>query len=80
MSPRIKGMNNNINEIIISKKLKNKNIITNYGFCDIKKNEIDCIIMEYAKYGCIIDFQTTDFKTDNPASCYSPRYSKHSKF
>ena len=57
MSPRIKGMNNNINEIIISKKLKNKNIITNYGFCDIKKNEIDCIIMEYAKYGCIIDFQ-----------------------
>ena len=56
MSPRIKGMNNNINEIIISKKLKNKNIITNYGFCDIKKNEID-FIMEYAKYGCIIDFQ-----------------------
>ena len=62
MLPRKRGKNHNINEIIISKKLKNKNIITNYGFCDIKKKEIDCIIMEYAKYGCIIDFQTKCLK------------------
>ena len=57
MSPKRKEMNHNINEIIISQKLKNKNIINCNGFRDIKKNEIDYIIMEYAKYGSLLDFK-----------------------
>ena len=54
---RKKGQKRNINELIISKKLKNKNIINFYGYYTIKKDELDCIIMEYAKFGNLRDFQ-----------------------
>ena len=52
----------NLNEIIIGNKLKNKNIINIYGVKEIKKDEIDCILMEYAKHGNIKDFQTNLLK------------------
>ena len=46
----------NITELRISKRLKNKNIINIYGESPIFEN-VDCIMMEYAKYGNIRDFQ-----------------------
>ena len=52
----------NINEYNILKKLKNFNIITYFGLYEIKKNELDCIIMEYAKFGNIRDFQKNILK------------------
>ncbi|MBQ7408965.1 MAG: protein kinase family protein, partial [Alphaproteobacteria bacterium] len=39
-----------------SARLKNKNIIDIYGATPILEN-VDCIVMEYAKYGNIRDFQ-----------------------
>ena len=47
----------NYNEYKISKTLKNKNIIDTYGGTIIKEGETDCLIMEYAKYGNLKDFQ-----------------------
>ena len=47
----------NINEYNISNRFKNKNIITFYGVYEIKKNELDCIIMEYGKFGNLKDFK-----------------------
>ena len=47
----------NYNEYKISNILKNKNIIDTYGGSIIKEGEIDCILMEYAKYGNLRDFQ-----------------------
>ncbi len=47
----------NYSELNITNKIKNKNIITYYGVHELKKNELDCIIMEYAKFGNIRDFQ-----------------------
>ena len=52
-----KNENKNINEINISKKLKNKNIINYYLSYEIEKNEAFCIIMDYGKHGNLIDFQ-----------------------
>jgi serine/threonine protein kinase len=43
-------------------KLKHKNIIGFYGMHEIKKNELDCLIMEYAKFGNIRDFQKNTLK------------------
>ena len=53
---REKEEKKNINELRISKRLKNKNIINIYGESPIFEN-VDCIMMEYAKYGNIRDFQ-----------------------
>jgi serine/threonine protein kinase len=53
---REKEEKKNINELRISKRLKNKNIIDIYGATPIFEN-VDCIVMEYAKYGNIRDFQ-----------------------
>ena len=47
----------NISELNISCMFKNQNIIKIYGFYEIKKNELDCIIMEYGKFGNLRDFQ-----------------------
>ena len=46
---------NIINEIIISKKVKNKYIINYYSWT--KKDELYFIFMEYANFGSLIDFQ-----------------------
>ena len=54
---REKDEKRNFDELIISNKFKNNNIIKIYGIFEIKKNELDCIIMEYAKFGNIRDFQ-----------------------
>ena len=53
---REKKEKRNINELRISKRLKNKNIINIYGESPIFEN-VDCIMMEYAQYGNIRDFQ-----------------------
>ena len=52
----------NYSELNITNKIKNKNIITYYGVHELKKNELDCIIMEYAKFGNIRDFQKNILK------------------
>ena len=54
----------NFSELYISNKFKNKNIITFYGVYEIKKNELDCIIMEYAKFGNLKDFRKNALKRD----------------
>ena len=54
----------NINEYIISNRFKNKNIITFYGVGEIKKNELDCIIMEYAKFGNLKEFKQKFIKRE----------------
>lgn len=53
---REKEEKRNKNEIKIFQKLKNQNIISNYGSFPILEN-VDCFMMEYAKYGNIRDFQ-----------------------
>ena len=47
----------NYNEINIFNKFKNQYLISCYGFYEIKKGELNCIIMEYAKFGNIRNFQ-----------------------
>ena len=54
----------NINELNISQMFKNQNIIKVYGFYEIKKGELDCIIMEYAKFGNLRDFQKKILKRE----------------
>ena len=49
--------NININEINISKILKNPNVIQFYGYSNIVNNKLGCFIMEYAKLGNLRDFQ-----------------------
>jgi serine/threonine protein kinase len=44
-----KNEKRNINEFIISKKLKNKNICNFYGVEEIKEFNLDCVITDYAK-------------------------------
>ena len=46
----------NFNEINILSRFKNQNIIGFYGIIEIIKNELDCIILEYAKFGTLKDF------------------------
>ena len=55
----------NLSEYIILHKLKNKNIINYYGIYEIKKNELDCIIMEYAKFGNLREFKKNILKREN---------------
>ena len=52
----------NYTEFNIIRKIKHKNIICFYGLQEIKKNELDCIVMEYAKFGNIRDFQKNILK------------------
>ena len=59
---RNKGEKMNINEVIISKKLKNKNVIDFYGISNIKNDEIDCIMMEYGNLGNLKTFKTQTLK------------------
>ena len=47
----------NINEFIISKKLKNKNISIFYGVEEIKEYNLDLVIIEYAIYNNLRFFQ-----------------------
>ena len=54
----------NINEFNILNKLKNKNVILFYGVYEIQKNELDCIIMEFAKFGNLRDFKKNILKRD----------------
>jgi serine/threonine protein kinase len=49
-------------ELYISTKLKNKNIIGLYGYIPIKENNSESFIMEYAKYGNLRNFQIKVFK------------------
>ena len=59
-----KNSKRNINEYNISNRFRNKNIITFYGVYEIKKNELDCIIMEYAKFGNLKDFKEKIIKRE----------------
>ena len=52
-----KGEKKNLNEYIISHKLKHMNVIDYYGAIEIKKEELDCMIIEYAKFGNLREFQ-----------------------
>ena len=54
----------NINEFNILQILKNKNIIIYYGGYEIIKNELDCVIMEYAKFGNLREFKKNILKRD----------------
>ena len=53
---------NNYNEMIISNKLKHKNIVNYYG--SIIDNTIECMIIENGKHGNIKDFKTEILKKD----------------
>ena len=52
----------NNEEIKISQKLKNKYIINTFFGSIVVKNELDCIMMEYARYGNLRDFQKNILK------------------
>ena len=52
----------NMIELSISNKFKHKNITMFYGFYEIKKKELECIVMEYAKFGNLRDFQKNVLK------------------
>ena len=53
---------NNYNEINISNKLKNRNVISHYGA--FIENNLDCIIMEHGKYGNLKDFKNKILQKD----------------
>lgn len=57
LSKREKCVKRNMKELEISKKLRNKNIINTIGASSIIKNELDLIMMEYARNGNLRDFQ-----------------------
>lgn len=59
-----KGDKNNLNEYIISHKLKHMNIIDYYGGFEIKKGELDCMLIEYAKFGNLREFQKNIIQKD----------------
>ena len=52
----------NYNEYNIINRFKNQKIIAFYGVYEIKKNEMDCMIMEYAKFGNLKDFKEKQLK------------------
>ena len=54
----------NYNEFNILNKLKNDNINRFYGMNEIKKNEVDFVIMEYGKFGNIKSFMKNLLKKD----------------
>ena len=62
MIKREKGQKINLNEYKISQKLKNNNIINTFTTINIKEDELDCIMMEYAKHGNLRDFKTKILK------------------
>lgn len=57
MIKREKGQKINLNEYKISHKLKNNNIINTFTTINIKENDLDCLMTEYAKYGNLRDFK-----------------------
>ena len=59
-----KGEKKNVNEYIISQKLKHMNIIDYYGAFAIKKEELDCMLIEYAKFGNLREFQKNIIQKD----------------
>ena len=62
-----KKHNKNKVEIDIGIKLKNKNVIKLFGMKSIKEKnlDIDCIVMEYSKFGNIRQFQKNFIKRQN---------------
>ena len=62
MIKKEKGQKINLNEYKISQKLKNNNIINTFTTINIKENELDCLMTEYAKYGNLRDFKTKVLK------------------
>ena len=53
---------NYLNELDISSKLKHKNIVIYYGFCELIKNESRCMLMEFAEFGNLNDFRRNIIK------------------
>ncbi len=56
----------NLREIEIANKLKNKNIVNFFGLQNLKneKFDLDCIIMEYSKFGNLRQFQKRYIKSN----------------
>lgn len=52
----------NLNEIIISKKVKHQNVANYYGCIKLKEDYLYCLLMELAKYGNLRDFQYKTLK------------------
>jgi len=55
----------NMNEIEIANKLKNKNVINFFGLKNLKngKYDVDCILMEFSKFGNLRQFQKNFIKS-----------------
>ena len=55
----------NMNEIEIANKLRNKNVINFFGLKNLKsgKYDVDCILMEYSKFGNLRQFQKNFIKS-----------------
>jgi serine/threonine protein kinase len=53
---------NYLNELEISSKLKYKNIVTYFGFCNLIKDESWCLLMEYGKFGNLNNFRRNTIK------------------
>ena len=60
-----KNQKKNMNEIIISKKLKNKNIINFFVAGELIKNELYCLITDYVNLGNLIQFKEKFNKNKN---------------
>ena len=60
-----KNKKHSINEIGIINKLKNKYVVKFFGMKNIKgkKFEVDCLIMEYSKFGNLRQFQKNFIKS-----------------
>ena len=59
-----KKQNKNLKEIEIANKLRNKNVINFFGLKNLKSEncDVDCIIMEYSKFGNLRQFQKNILK------------------
>ena len=53
---------NYLNELEISSKLKYKNLVTYFGFCNLIKNESWCMLMEYGIFGNLNNFRRNTIK------------------
>ena len=60
-----KKQNKNLKEIEIANKLRNKNVINFFGLKNLKSEncDVDCIIMEYSKFGNLRQFQRNFIKS-----------------
>ena len=67
---REKGEKINMREINHSKKLKNKNVVDFYGASTLIENKLDYMVMEYAKYGNLRDFQLKILKRTIFSECF----------